>query len=218
MERWIPYHSPILCGKINPKEYMVTKEEVKRFIEMPGHIRGSALLSDAENVKNRVGKQDFQKLRQTMEELGLSVDYGTIRAMGWYPIGWRMVFFVVLKDLFGWVDDDFRELGYNAPKYSFIVKFMMKFLASPEGAFRKAPEYWKRYYSVGTLEIGGFDEASGHVSLYLKDFKAVPSYCRFLEGFFQRLMQYLRPDEEVHCVEGKCEHRGEECHEFRISW
>ncbi len=197
---------------------MIIKEEANHFLEIPGKIRGSALLSDAENIEHRLGAEGMQRYQQAMEELGCPIDYGRIKAMGWYPLGWRVLSFVVLKQLFGWSDDDFREMGYNAPKYSFIVKFMMKFLSSPEGAFSKAPEYWKRYYSVGKLELGDYIEGSRGLSIYLRDFKTVPSYCRFLEGFFQRLMQYLRPDEEVHCVEGTCEHRGEECHEFRISW
>jgi hypothetical protein len=197
---------------------MISKEEAKAIATADGDIRGSAFLSDAENIRHRVGEEDFRKFQKTMEGLGYPIDYANIKAMAWYPIGLRALSFLVLKEFFGWEDVDFRELGDNAPKYSFIVKFMMKFLTSPEAAFSRAPEYWNKYYSVGTLEIGTFDEAERKVILYLRNFKTVPYYCRYLEGFFRRLMQYLRPSDEVRCEERMCEGRGEKYHEFRIFW
>ena len=197
---------------------MISKEEAKRIADIPGSIRGSAFLSDSENVKHMMGEEGVQKFLEAMEELGYSVGYGDIKAMEWYPIGLRVLAFVVLKNIFDWKDDDIRRMGDNAPKYSFIVKLMMKFFMSSEVAFSKAPEYWSKYYSIGTLEVGKFHESAREVHLYIKDFRTLPLYCRFLEGFFRRLMQYLRPTDDVRCEEIKCVFEGEQYHEFKISW
>jgi hypothetical protein len=197
---------------------MISKERAKKIANIAGNIRGSALLSDVENIKRRMGGEGLERFQRAMEECGYPVKYDGIKAMEWYPIGLRVLSLAVLEDIFGWKDDDYRDMGDNAPKYSFIVKLMMKFFISPEAAFGKAPEYWKKYYSVGTLEIGKFDEAAKEVTLSIRDFKTIPLYCRYLEGFFRRLMQYLRPNDDVRCEEIRCELEGEEYHEFRISW
>lgn len=200
------------------KKAMISREEARDIAEIPGNIRGSALLSDIENIKRRVGVGGLEKVKRMMEGLGYPLEYENIKAMAWYPLGLRPLSFMVIQELFGWGDEDFREMGDHAPKYSFIIKMMVKFLASPEAAIRRAPEYWKKYYSVGTLKVGELSEEKREVAFYLRDFKTIPLYCRYLEGFFRRLMQYLRPGDDVHCEEKRCELQGEECHEFRLSW
>lgn len=197
---------------------MISREEAKRIAEIPGNLRGSALLTDAENVKRRMGDEGLQQLRQSLAELGYPIEYKDIKAMDWYAIGVRVLTFAVLEDIFGWKDDDFRDMGDNAPKYSFIVKLMMKFFISHEAAFNRAPEYWKKYYSIGTIEVGKLNESTREVNLRIKDFKTIPIYCRYLEGFFRRLMQYLLPEEKVRCEEVKCIFAEDHFHEFKISW
>lgn len=211
--------SRLLCGgKICQDDIMISRAKANTVASIPGNIRGSALLSDVENIRHRLGDEGLRKFQIAMEELGYPIEYGRFKAMEWYPMGLRALSFAVLEDVFGWKDDDIRDLGYHAPKYSFIVKFMMKFFTSPEAAFSKAPEYWEKYYSVGTLEIGKYDEKAREVTLIIREFKTIPLYCRYLEGFFRRLMQYLRPTDDVQCKEVRCELEGEPYHEFRIYW
>jgi hypothetical protein len=205
-------------GTLAKKGVMISREEAKAIASIPGNIRGSAFLSDAENAKRRLGTKGVQKFMKAMEGVGYPIAYEKMRAMQWYPLGLRLLSFAVLRDTFAWTDNDFREMGDNAPKYSFIVKLMMKFFISPEAAFRKAPEYWKRHYSIGTLEVGEFDESAKKVILRLKDFNTIDIYYRYLEGFFRRLMQYLRPTDEVRCQEKENTFEGAQYHEFRITW
>jgi hypothetical protein len=210
--------SLLYAGNLGKKKIMISREEARTIASIPGNIRGSAFLSDAENLKRRLGAAGMQKVLKAMAAIGYPMAYEKMRAMQWYPLGLRLLSFAVLQDVFAWTGDDFREMGDNAPKYSFIVKLMMKFFISPEAAFRRAPEYWKRHYSTGTLEIGTFDESAKEVILRLKDFNAIRAYRSYLEGFFRRLMQYLLPADDVRCEEKECKYEGAQCHEFRITW
>jgi hypothetical protein len=208
----------VAAGILRKANIMISREEARRIAEIPGNIRGSAFLSDVENIRRRMGDEGVEKVKQEMGKLGFPLEYKDFTAMAWYPLGLRVLSFLVIKEHFGWGDDDFREMGDHAPKYSFIVKLMMKFFVSPEAAIRRAPEYWKKYYSVGTLQVSIPNGEERAITFSIGDFEIIPCYCRYLEGFFRRLMHYLRPNEMVQCEEQRCELKGEQCHEFRISW
>ena len=123
-----------------------------------------------------------------------------------------------MKEVFNWQEADFKNMGNEAPKHSFIVKLMIKFFISPRVAFSHAPDYWIKHYNVGVLETTEFDEEKRHAVVRIKEFKTHPIYCRYLEGYFQKLFQIMLPNKKVEIEEAKCMFKDDAYHEYRVNW
>ncbi len=197
---------------------MITKEEADRIAGIEGKIRGSTFQTDAAVVIRLTGGDGLEKVQEALLRLGYPLHYDEIKAMRWYPLGLRTLGLVVIKDVFGWNDEDIKAMGDAAPKYSFIVRLIMKHLISAKVAFEKSPEYWDKHYTIGKIEAGEFNEKRKFAISRLKDFKVHRIYCKYLEGYFGRLMQNLLPHEKVKSEEIKCMFRGDEYHEFKTYW
>ena len=138
--------------------------------------------------------------------------------MMWYPLRLRVLTFYAMREVLSWSDNDFRTMGFNAPKYSLIVKLLMKFFTSPRTAFNHAPEYWFRHYDVGSLEIDTFNEKECYAVQRIKDFTVPPLYCTYLEGYFKSLYVFTFPGKHITIQETLCASRGDPYHEFRAEW
>jgi hypothetical protein len=120
---------------------VLTNEACENIIQIKGNVRGAVLQTDAEYIKRYCGQEQFTNLKDTLQRLGYAVDYENISAMEWYPLGRRVLSFRVMQDLFNWQEEEFRKMGNAAPKYSFIVKLLMKFFISPKTGLSNASQY-----------------------------------------------------------------------------
>lgn len=197
---------------------MLTKEDAQKLVEIEGKVRGAVFQTDAEYIKNKHGQDGLKKVKDELKRLGYPIEYEKIKAMEWRPLGLRAISLLVIKDLFKWEDKDVKLMGNSAPKYSFIIKLLMKFFISIEEAFSHAPEYWEKHYDVGKLEIVELNEEEKYAILYIKDFKIHQVYCKYLEGYFQRIFEFILPDEKVIVKENKCMFKGDDYHEFKGDW
>ena len=157
-------------------------------------------------------------VQDTFRQLGYPVDYKHIRDMGWYPVCLRVLSLRVIQDVFDLKDDGVREMGDTAPKFSFIVKVFMKFTDLPQCAITRIPEYWQMYYSVGDLHVEEVNEQAGYLIVHLGNFKLHTILCRYLEGYFRRLLQFSFVTNEVRSRETKCAFNGAPYHEYHIAW
>ena len=176
---------------------MIDKKDAEKLMNIDGRVRGAVFETDAEFVTNRLGKDALKKISFALEELGYPLVYEDINSMEWLPLGLRAVSLLVIKDVFKWSDEDIKDMGDAAPKYSFIVKLLMKFFVSPRVAFNHAPEYWDKHYDIGRLEPVELDEATGNATIHLYDFNVHPLYCKYLEGYFQRLFKFMYPNRHI---------------------
>lgn len=197
---------------------MLTKEEVQKLFQIEGKVRGAVFQTDAEYIKNKHGEDGLNKVKYELKKLGYPIEYEKIKAMEWQPLGLRAISLLVFKNLFKWKDKDIKLMGNTAPKYSFIIKLLMKFFISVEEAFKNAPEYWEKHYDVGKLEIVELNEDEKYAILHIKDFKVHPVYCKYLEGYLQRIFKFILPNEKVIVKENKCMFKGDDYHEFRGDW
>lgn len=196
---------------------MISKAEVDKLMEIRGQVRGAVFETDAAFIRNRFGEEGLNKVKAALQELGHSVPYENLNAMEWLPLGLRALSLLVIKDVFDWDDDHVKEMGDAAPKYSFIVKLLMKFFVSPRMAFSHAPEYWVKHYDIGRLEPVHLDEATGNAVIRLYDFNVHPLYCKYLEGYFQRLFKFMYPNSHIEIKETKCMCNHSTHHEFRVT-
>lgn len=197
---------------------MIAKAKAEELIQIQGQVRGAVFETDAEYIKNRLGREGLDKVVASLQAAGYPIRYGNVKSMEWLPLGLRALSLLVIKDVFNWNDEEIKEMGDAAPKYSFIVKLLMKFFVSPSVAFNHAPEYWVKHYDTGRLVAAELDEEKGHAVIHLHDFKVHPVYCKYLEGYFQRLFKFMYPSSLIEIIEVKCMCKGDVYHEFVVNW
>ena len=197
---------------------VLSQEEITDLLKINGEIRGAAFQTDAVYIRKTQGPEGLQKIEESLKDFGFAVKYDRIRAMEWLPLKARVACLLTMRNLFNWSDDGFVAMGDAGPKASFIIRLLTKFLASPQTVFNSAPKYWVKYYTIGRLESIIMDEEKRIAILHLKDFQAHPLYCRYLEGFFRRLVQYNFPDAVVSAQETACVFRGDQYHKFKFNW
>jgi len=200
------------------EQAMLTKEDADKAAKITGKARGAVFQTDAEYIKRKCGPDGINKAKALLKQLGYPIEYSNINALDWYPLGLRLISFLAFKEISEWQEADFKNMGNEAPKYSFIVKLMMKFFISPRIAFSHAPDYWVKHYSVGVLEATEFNEEKNYAITRLKDFNVHSIYCRYLEGYFQKLFQLMLPNKNVKIKETKCVFSNDDYHEFRVEW
>ena len=195
----------------------ITKKEIKKLMEIPGEGRGVIFRCIADYVRERKGEEGVKRLEKEMENLGCPLDFDKVKNMAWYPVGLRAVVFIAAKRVFGWGDKEIRDMGYEAPKFSFIVKLILGCFGSPRAVFDLAPQHWKKHYTVGVMEAAEWhkDEKNMWSIIRIKDFKLHPDLCIFLCGYFQRMAEF-GGGKNVTSEETKCIHKGDPYHEFFI--
>jgi hypothetical protein len=194
------------------------KNEVDELMNITGRVRGAVFETDAAYIRNRYGDEGLGKLNAALAEVGQPIDYESVNSMEWLPLGLRALSLLVIKDVFNWNDKQIKEMGDAAPKYSFIVKLLMKFFVSPAVAFQHAPEYWIKHYDIGKLDAVELDEPRRRAVIHLHDFRVHPIYCRYLEGYFQRLFKFMYPKSRIEIKETKCMCDHSPHHEFIVTW
>jgi hypothetical protein len=197
---------------------MLDEKFVNELTNVAGNVRGVVFLTDGEYIRRHHSDAVLEKVVNTMQKAGHPLVYSDIKSMMWYPLGLRALTFHVIREVLSWTDDEFRNMGNNAPKYSLIVKLLMKWFTSPRTAFNHAPEYWRRHYDVGDIEIDELNEQKCYAIFRIVDFTVTPLYCIYLEGYFKSLFQFTFPVQHIIIQETKCVNRGDPYHEFRADW
>jgi len=195
---------------------MAIKEELDKIMSLEGKVRGVTFQTDAEYVKKHFGGEALTKAKEQLAAWGGPIEYEKIQAMGWYPVGLRILSLLAIQVVLNLDDEQIKAMGNEAPKHSFIIKLLAKFVLSIKQTFNKAPEMWKKHYSVGEIFIGEINEPEKYVFLQVRNFSPHPIYCKYLEGYFLRIAQYIidNPKSE----ETKCVFKGAQYHEYKFTW
>lgn len=196
----------------------ITKEEIKNLIKIPGKVRGQVFLTDLGYIKEKEGEEGVKLLKKKMAEWGNPIDYDKAEVIEWYPLGLRVISLLAIKEVFNWEEKQVFDLGNAAPKFSFIVKMLIKIFSSIEKVFNEGPKYWQRHYTKGVLENYRIDLKKKYVILRLKDFKIHPILCPLFAGYFLGIAQYSIESKEITIKETKCSFKGDPYHEYLIKW
>lgn len=195
----------------------ITKKEVKKIMEIPGKARGAAFRDMAKYIRGKRGDEELKRLEKEMENLGYPFDFSKAKKMEWYPIGLGALSYTILERVLNWDDKKFIDLGDNVPKLSFTAKLFMRFFRSPRAVFGLAPKYWRKRYTIGSMESAEWNEKEKYAVLRLKDFKVHPAHCTILLGFLRRMAQ-LGGAKNITVEENKCMFKGDPYHEFIVRW
>lgn len=197
---------------------MITQEEVKKILSIKGQVRGVTFKTDAQYVLSKEGELGLQKLKLAIKKTGVDIDYEKIKNIDWYPLGWRILSLLIIKDCFTWGDKELYNMGHSAPSNSFIVKILLRYFISFEKTSREACKYWGKHYTIGKLETPKFDEEKKEVIYQLKDFKINPVMCPYLMGYFMAIAELTNKSKDIAIKENQCSFKGDLYHEFIINW
>ena len=195
---------------------MTSKEKIDELMRTAGEVRGVTLYTDAEYIRRHEGEEALRHIEEETREMGYPIDYGEVRTMGWYPIGLRAVSLLAIRKVLDWSDEQLKEMGRAAPKYSIITKLMLRYLVSPEALMKSFETYWRKNYSEGSLSGKVADKS---LILYLKDFEVPDPLYPYLEGYFASILGMVIGNYEKISVEHTKWLDGDrEYHELVLRW
>lgn len=196
----------------------IKEEQIKKLLEVSGKVRGQVFLTDKGYLRNKKGKEALKKLQAKINDWEVPLNYQKVDPVDWYSVGMRAISLLAMEEVFGWEEKDIFELGKKAPRFSFIVKMIMKTFVSTKRGFKEASNYWKKHYTVGSLESYKIDEEEKYMILRLKKFKVHPILCPLLAGYLLGMGNYIIRGENQTIKETKCMFKGDPFHEYKIEW
>jgi len=191
------------------------KEEADKLMKIRGKTKGSELLTLKKYIEAKYGREGVKKLEKKMTELGYPLYFDEIKPAHWYSEALTVLAIIVAKEIFNW--KDLFEFGYNSPVFSFGVRVFIKFLPLPL-FLKEVPKIWRKFVDVGTLETSQFNEKEKYIIIRFKDYKFHSEMCRYYEGFFLRIAEYVIKSGKITIEETKCIYKGDSFHEFIVKW
>ncbi|MFH1522910.1 MAG: hypothetical protein ABIE43_03780 [Patescibacteria group bacterium] len=195
------------------------KKEIKKLMTIKGEARGAVFKTDASYVISKKGEEGLGTLKEMVKKMDLPISYDKdIIATGWYPLSWRVSSLLIIKEVFNFDDKDIFEMGKMAPKYSFIVKTLLRYFVSVKKTFEESAKYWEEHYTVGKLEAPEINVKDKHLVLHLKNFNVYPVFCIYLAGYFETIANMVVKTGKMKIKEEKCSFAGDSYHEYIINW
>lgn len=197
----------------------LNKKEVDEMMKLGGNVRGVIVEGHFAYIKDKKGQRGVDKVKQRMKELGYQFDEKKISNTGWCPEPLACLINIVAAEVFNWNEKDVFEMGYETPKYSFVVKILMQYFLDIEKIFAKIPDYWQKNFDFGEMEVVSFSTKEKYGIIRIKDFyKYHPLICVYHEGYFTKIAELMLGSKKVKFDHPKCLFRNDPYEEFKISW
>jgi len=198
----------------------ITKEEIEKLMNKDVETRGVVLKTDSEYILEKQGESGLKRLEAELEKMGQPIKYQEIKNMDFCPAGLRVLSLLAIKKVFGFDDEEIKEMGFIATKKSLIIKLFVRYFLSTERVFYKeAPRIWQKHWTKGTLVPIELNEKEKYAVLRLEDFELHPIYCSvYLRGYFSGILQMLIKTPKITCQETKCSFKGDQYHEYLLKW
>jgi len=198
-------------------EEIISKEEVNELMSLKGEVKGTGIKTHGEFILKEEGEEGLKKLEETMANLGYPIGFKKVRATTLYHFGVEAIILVAIKRLFNYDDKKFQEMGKFHAKVSLIIRLFMKYFISLERMAKEGQKLWRRYFTIGELKVVEIDERGRHLSFRVENFKFHPLHCQILIGSLSTIIQMII-GKPVTYEEVKCLHRGDDHHEFLVTW
>jgi len=197
---------------------VVTNEELDEIKKTQGETIGGGLSEDFQFILRKEGEAGLKQVEAELANLGYPLKLAEIKNFQWYPFYLNMLLLVVTKNIFQWTDADFRENGRFSAKVSVIVRIMVKYFVSLRRVCEQVGSYWRKYYTMGAVNIEKLNEKEKVLVIAFSGFTGVSSFCRILEGYIQQIFSYVVPGEKLTVQEIECVLQGGKAHRFKLTW
>jgi hypothetical protein len=171
----------------------------------------------AKFIMKEKGKEGVERVEKELQKMGYDFDYDKLKKLKFYPLNLYCTELLVIKKIFNYNNEKFKEIGEFNCKTSLLVRLFMKYFVSLARMAEQAPLFWGKYFTVGNTKVTECREKEKRVILRIEDFHTTPLLCEVARGFFSGLCQMI-VGREGECKEIKCTHRGDDCHEFLFEW
>jgi len=182
---------------------------------MEGECSASTFTPNIEYIRKKRGIGGVEAVLKVLNDYGYDYTTDRFRGLTKVPVDLRRDMLFAARDALGWDDEQIKDMGYNAPKVSFVLKFFIGMFGNVKRIFEHAPEMWRKHYTVGRLRKVHFEQ--GRIVIAVEDFDLDPLVCKYLEGYFRGVSE-LAPVGKVGVAETKCTFRGDERHEYELTW
>ena len=193
------------------------EQTAQRLKDFPGNVKGEVFRVHADYIRHKEGEEGVKRVEEKMSELGMPIIFSEIKSFEWYNEGLSSFTIVVAKEIFNWTEEDVFEMGRFAPKFSFIIKVMIQYLASIETILTNAAKYWDKHFDFGSIETE-FNVEEGRAVIRERGFKTHPLICIYHCGYFKGLCEFALKNQTITVKETSCMHEGAEYNEYLITW
>lgn len=198
--------------------YQISEENINKILSAEGEVRGVVFKTDYRFIVDNFGVEGLKKVEAELEVMNCNFDYETeTDNMSFYPVGMRVLSLIAISRAFNLDSEGVKNMGFNAPKISLMVKFFMRYFLSPEKIMEKASEMWDKHYSIGRLEMIEVNNEKNYIRGGIYDIDLHPIFCDYLSGYFASIVK-MGVGKEAKGEEVKCTHKGDQYHEFLITW
>jgi len=195
------------------------KAEIDIIMKKSGRTKGSELITYAKYIREKYGEKGLKAVEEKLEEFGYPFRFDSVKMLGeWYSEALNVSAIIIAKSLFDWKEKDFFEFGYTSPKYSFLVKILMKYFVTLKMFVDQGKEYWSKFMDVGEFEGAELDEEKKYCVLRLKGYDFHPCMCEYFNGFLLKISENVVKGKNIKIEETKCIYRSDPYHEFLVSW
>lgn len=196
--------------------YEINKETLDAIMAMPGDVKGTVLKEDENFILQGGGKSKLEGVEKEIKEMGHPFVYREIKSNDFYPWGRKIISLLAISRVFNMDRQKVKEMGSSAFKKTFWEKTFMKYVLPPKKIVEKEIKNWRKYHTIGRLEVVDVKEKTISIRLYNLNYH--PIFCDYLAGRFQALIQAIK-GEDGKCEEVKCYFKGEDpFHEFLLKW
>ncbi|MFA6353644.1 MAG: hypothetical protein WCW93_01795 [Candidatus Paceibacterota bacterium] len=201
-------------------EEIILQEEISQLMNKKGEVRGIALINESDFIIKEKGKEGLKKFEEAVARLGVTRGQKELNKWEFYPIWQEIIGLLVIKKTFNFSDEKMKEIGILGSKLSYIIKlFFQYYMGSMNSLAQKAPEMWRKYYTIGDLVVEEINEEKKYIIVDIKNFNFHPIHCLHLSGYFSNIVKLASDTKTIiDCQEIKCVHRGDEYHQFLIKW
>ncbi len=155
------------------------------------NVKGSAILSTLEFIKERFGPEAIEKIKPKLSEEERSVIEGSIVQPGWYPFSIYVNLTKYMDQIFGVSDLSLaKEMGKWAAEHDLktIYRIFYK-LGSPLFIIKQASRVFATYFDQGAFNV--VSEGKGQVIVELTDFpeEADLVFIQRVSGFMEKTLE-----------------------------
>jgi predicted hydrocarbon binding protein len=188
-------------------------------IESVKQIKAVTLQTDKIYIEIQKIENGVSLVEEEMEKMGFPFHYNAlISPTDLVPLSVRIASLLAIKKVFHLEDEQIREMGRVATKSSFFTKLALRYLISLKKMAKEIPRHWQRHYTVGSMDPGELHEDERFFIVRLRDFNTHTIFCTYLSGYIIGVVELIGNYTNLTVQETKCEHRGDEYHEFRVTW
>lgn len=198
---------------------MLIDETIQDINQIKGSAKAVTLQTDKTYIEIQDSINGVSLVEKEMEKMGFSFRFRSlVSPTDLIPLSLRIASLLAIKKVFNLEDYQIKEIGRLATRSSFFTKLTLRYLVSLKKMAREIPRHWQRHYTAGTMDPGELHEDEHFFIVRLRNFITHPIYCTYLSGYIIGVVELIGNYSNLTIQETKCQYRGDEYHEFRVSW